>query len=158
MIRENLQQPECTAPHLTHQHSDGQQPDHQNKCWQSSDTDVNVVCSLLSLSSAPVSFQTQKPPGEENIMVQFKTSVWPPETQLWTVRCLLWNIQLFLYLHILELGHWCGCLVYKWKCYVTKDTQATREHIIVATRLDVPPACLVFARHPGNLRWPTGDR
>lgn len=92
-------------------------------------------------------------------MVQFKTSVWPPETQLWTVRCLLWNIQLFLYLHILELGHWCGCLVvYKWKCYVTKDTQVTREHIIVATRLDVPPACLVFARHPGNLRWPTGDK
>lgn len=76
------------------------------------------------LSSAPVSFQTQKPPGEENIMVQFKTSVWPPETQLWIVRCLLWNIQWFLYLHILELGHWCGCLVaYKWKCYVTKDTQ-----------------------------------
>lgn len=57
MIRENLQQPECTAPHLTHQHSDGQQPDHQNKCWQSSDTDVNVVCSLLSLSSALVSFR-----------------------------------------------------------------------------------------------------
>lgn len=63
------------------------------------------------LSSALVSFQTQKPPGEENIMVQFKTSVWPPETQLWIVRCLLWNIQCFLYLHILELGHWCGCLV-----------------------------------------------
>lgn len=58
MIRENLQQPECTAaPHLTHQHSDGQQPDHQNKCWQSSDTDVNVVCSLVSLSSALVSFR-----------------------------------------------------------------------------------------------------
>lgn len=51
-----------------------------------------------------------------------------------------------------------GAAAYKWKCYVTKDTQVTREHVIVATRLDVPPACLGFARHPGNLRWPTGDR
>lgn len=92
-------------------------------------------------------------------MVQFKTSVWPPETQLWTVRCLLWNIQLFLYLHILELGHWCGCLVAVSESVTWPKTRSvTREHVIKATRLDVPPACLVFARHPGNLRWPTGDK